>query len=489
MRASIRASRGTHIPFRSGACELCQPIEARLLLAAQRGIELIQCRLHQFGCLHHGLEPLLHRLQPSDRRERHVVRAGGLQLLNGLLRRRAQAVERFLLRARRAYHGLDPFDRQVGQAGLRIAAGIGLRVRVLLRLALRTLADIGAERIETCLLLVAERVIEFLQRRPHDLHGLERSADAVRHRPQSTRRRHRVRVAARSLEHIGSPCGRAPHLVEQCALLGRRLYSLHDRSKRPGGDALFRIFAQLPEGPWAHAQTFAHARTGGYAAGLQVLSRTYSGVGGIIWTLRAPEHGVDEVVVSVGPVAAVVRVGPERVIENVGIGIRPEHGAKPRYKRRAQAALPGVAMGPAVVPALPCRKDQRIGIAAEALSKSSTCGCLHRGSDGGARSRRLYSQELLTSQNALLHALRAQAFRLLRLQLLHALLQPIDALLVLHALAREHLALPLLGDLLELLHAPLALEQALFCLQQPLLRTLRLRTLRLLRLQLLHALL
>jgi hypothetical protein len=164
-------------------------------------------------------------------------------------------------------------------------------------------------------------------------------------------------------------------------------------------------------------------------------------------------------------------------------------------------------MSPAVVPALPCRKDQRIGIAAEALSKSSACGCLHRGSDGGARSRRLYSQELLTSQNALLHqllalqqallclqqpllrALRAQAFRLLRLQLLHALLQPIDALLVLRALAREHLALPLLGDLLELLHAPLALEQALFCLQQPLLRTLRLWTLRLLRLQLLHALL
>jgi len=164
-------------------------------------------------------------------------------------------------------------------------------------------------------------------------------------------------------------------------------------------------------------------------------------------------------------------------------------------------------MSPAVVPALPCRKDQRIGIAGEALSKSSACGRLHRGSDGGARSRRLYSQELLTSQNALLHqllalqqallclqqpllrALRAQAFRLLRLQLLHALLQPIDALLVLHALAREHLALPLLGDLLELLHAPLALEQALFCLQQPLLRTLRLRTLRLLRLQLLHALL
>ena len=81
------------------------------------------------------------------------------------------------------------------------------------------------------------------------------------------------------------------------------------------------------------------------------------------------------------------------------------------------------------------------------------------------------------------------ALRMLRLQLLHALLQPIDAFLVLQALPREQLALPLLGDLLELLHAPFALEQALFGLQQPLLRMLRLRTSRLLRLQLLHALL
>src|SRR6478735_4103383 len=75
--------------LRSGARELSQRIEARLLLAAKRGIELIQCRLYQVRCLHHGLEPLLRRLQPSDRRERHVVWAGSLQPLNGLLRRPA----------------------------------------------------------------------------------------------------------------------------------------------------------------------------------------------------------------------------------------------------------------------------------------------------------------------------------------------------------------------------------------------------------------
>ena len=72
--------------------------------------------------------------------------------------------------------------------------------------------------------------------------------------------------------------------------------------------------------------------------------------------------------------------------------------------------------------------------------------------------------------------------RLLGLQALHALLQPIDAVLALHALAREHVALPFLGCLLELLHTLLTLELPLFCLQQPLLRALRPQALRLLRL-------
>jgi hypothetical protein len=78
---------------------------------------------------------------------------------------------------------------------------------------------------------------------------------------------------------------------------------------------------------------------------------------------------------------------------------------------------------------------------------------------------------------------------MLRLQLLHALLQPVDAVLALHALARKHVALPFLRGLPELLHALLTLKLPLFCLQQPLLRALRLPAFRLLRPQLLNALL
>ena len=146
-------------------------------------------------------------------------------------------------------------------------------------------------------------------------------------------------------------------------------------------------------------------------------------------------------------------------------------------------------------------------ITGEARCKSPPRGSLRRGSRGGASSRRLYSQLLLARQITLLQALLAlkqallclqqallcallpHALRMLRLQLLHALLQSVDVVLALRALARQHVALPFLRGLLELLHALLTLELALLRLQQPLLRALRPRAFRLLRLQLLNALL
>src|SRR5690242_6408089 len=82
-----------------------------------------------------------------------------------------------------------------------------------------------------------------------------------------------------------------------------------------------------------------------------------------------------------------------------------------------------------------------------------------------------------------------RALRLLRLQLLYALLQAPDAILALCGLPRKDIALPFLRVLLELLRALLTLEQALLRLQQSLLGAMIPRALRLLRLQLLYALL
>jgi hypothetical protein len=74
-------------------------------------------------------------------------------------------------------------------------------------------------------------------------------------------------------------------------------------------------------------------------------------------------------------------------------------------------------------------------------------------------------------EHPLLLALRPYAFRLLRLQLLHALLQTIDAGLALRGLVRQHLALPLLHHLLALLDLLLMRLRALLDLplsRQPL---------------------
>jgi len=96
-------------------------------------------------------------------------------------------------------------------------------------------------------------------------------------------------------------------------------------------------------------------------------------------------------------------------------------------------------------------------------------------------------QAVLRLEHPLLLTLRLRTFRLLRLQLLHALLQAFDAGLALRRLARQHLALSLLDVLRALLDALLALKKAALRLQQPLLLVSRPCAFRLLRLQLLHA--
>ncbi|WP_244485658.1 hypothetical protein [Bradyrhizobium tropiciagri] len=70
-------------------------------------------------------------------------------------------------------------------------------------------------------------------------------------------------------------------------------------------------------------------------------------------------------------------------------------------------------------------------------------------------------QAVLRLKRAVMDALRACALNVLRLQLLHALLQAIDPALPLRGLARERVALPLLRGLLALLDELLMLLRAL----------------------------
>ncbi|WP_247325383.1 hypothetical protein [Bradyrhizobium sp. 141] len=170
------------------------------------------------------------------------------------------------------------------------------------------------------------------------------------------------------------------------------------------------------------------------------------------------------------------------------------------------AVTPGLPGRPAALTGDEGRLGLRSSLRAEALGKSSALGGLRCGRKRRSAPRRSLESEsllarqvtllraLLTAEQAvlglehpLLLALRSRAFHLLRLQLLNALLEAIDAGLALRRLARQHLALSLLDVLRALLDALLALKKAALRLQQPLLLVLRPCAFRLLRLQLLHA--
>jgi len=142
------------------------------------------------------------------------------------------------------------------------------------------------------------------------------------------------------------------------------------------------------------------------------------------------------------------------------------------------AASPGMPWRPAAFTRGQRRLNARL--VAEARGKSLALRRLRSGSGrGGCSGRGRQSQSLLARQVGLLDALLslqqavlrlqspvvqalcARAFDLLRLQLLHALLQAIDPGLPLRGLARQRLALPLLRHLLALLDELLMLLRTL----------------------------
>ena len=181
-----------------------------------------------------------------------------------LLGRLPQPVERLLLRAGRPDRRFDPLDRQVGQRRLGIAASApGLLLLVLLTARRAVALIVRADRVEARLLLVGERLVELLQRRPHDPQRLVRRGQPGQHRLEPSGRCHRERAAARRLERLGGLRRRLLHLVEHGALLGRRLHGALDVGERPCGDALVGIAAELLDRLLAHARAPSATPRGG----------------------------------------------------------------------------------------------------------------------------------------------------------------------------------------------------------------------------------
>src|SRR5882724_12356518 len=71
-----------------------EPIEARLLLVAERTVEAIECRLHGIERVQRGLEPLLHRGDATGRGHVLVALAARLEILGGFACCLAERLER-----------------------------------------------------------------------------------------------------------------------------------------------------------------------------------------------------------------------------------------------------------------------------------------------------------------------------------------------------------------------------------------------------------
>src|SRR4029079_14100332 len=142
---------------------LSDPVEAGFLLAAERRVEAVQRRLYYLRRVDHRLQPLFHGVEPAWRCERRVIRARGLHDLDRLAGRVLQLVQLGFLRVGWIDRVLNLLDRQVGETGLGLVAGVG-GLRRVARLRIGG-GRLWPELVEALLLLVAKGCIEGLERR------------------------------------------------------------------------------------------------------------------------------------------------------------------------------------------------------------------------------------------------------------------------------------------------------------------------------------
>src|SRR5262249_19814148 len=100
-------------------------VEARLLLVAERLVEALQRRPHGLHGRKHDLQPALHGRKPSGRDAREILRATGLEHIDGLGAGGPQFLERGALRIGWRYDLGNALDRPVGQLRGVVAANLG----------------------------------------------------------------------------------------------------------------------------------------------------------------------------------------------------------------------------------------------------------------------------------------------------------------------------------------------------------------------------
>src|SRR5262245_32738738 len=100
----------------ASALSEAEPVETLLLLVAERAIKLLERGLHGLHRAQHRVEPLLHRLQTADRRERPIGGAIRVQQIDRFGGGVLQFLEGAALRPIGLHGAFDPFQRQAREA-------------------------------------------------------------------------------------------------------------------------------------------------------------------------------------------------------------------------------------------------------------------------------------------------------------------------------------------------------------------------------------
>src|SRR5262249_40488981 len=119
-----------------------------------------------------------------------------------------------------------------------------------------------SELVEALLLLVAERIVEFLKRRAYRLHRLQRCIKSCSHRIQTSRRREREGIfqRARRFEHCSGVLTCLAYVAEKLLRIGIEAALAFDVVEWPRGNSAPRLSAPPPHGRIAGARRSGIAR-------------------------------------------------------------------------------------------------------------------------------------------------------------------------------------------------------------------------------------
>ena len=221
-------------------------------------------------------------------------------------------LECFELRALPIIRADDAIDL-VGRPRHNIGVACGSRVCCICWLP-RPPALVCADAIKARFLIVAERVVEFGQRRQHDVDSLHKPVQAFVHIVKPTRGRECHARRAVGLDHVAGLDDGIAEIIEQCALLLIRLHGISDVVDWPAGDLSGFVDAALRDAPGQ----LRHARRCARPTHVLVIG------------VRRKQRLVD-VAITIGPdrIVGLVFIGPKRVIEKIAIGVRPEQRTDP----------------------------------------------------------------------------------------------------------------------------------------------------------------